>query len=406
VVYSSLILSTFRIVAVKEVRFADRSARHQVARELNALSKTQSPYIVKMLGAHLDASSECVTMVLEYVNGGSLQDFINIAKGEHLLEEPMLVNIAHDVCMALAYCHGVGMAHLDVKPSNILLSLDGTAKLADFGLARQIELNKMAATFVGTTKYLSPERIKGLEYSFPADVWGLGMCLLAAALGKYPFEEVVMQGKKNEQGVYWSLLERLQTPPMPTLPTDSFSYAARRFCNSCLALDPKQRPKASELAVDAWFAIREDPPPLPLAGSGKAGLRKNDAAIMVLGEVCDAIVRELMRSGSQVVNIDAQLVTNLGAQLGLSDSEVRLALEATANRQMASTPLSNTLKSSVFAGGGLGGNKEHEESSHRSVGSSGMIVTPPFSPEGGGAGGSVRSMSPLMESAAGGGDYA
>jgi len=224
VVYSALILSTFRIVAVKEVRFGDRSARHQVVRELKALSRTQNPYIVKMLGAHLDPSSECVAMVLEYINGGSLQDFINVARGEKIMAERMLVNIAHDVTCALAYCHDMGMAHLDVKPSNILLSLDGTAKVADFGLARQIDLNKMAATFVGTTKYLSPERLRcvvfrffflfvdyvpkkinpcilsrGGEYSFPADIWGLGMCLLAAALGKYPFDDLVGAGTKNEQ---------------------------------------------------------------------------------------------------------------------------------------------------------------------------------------------------------------
>jgi len=324
VVYSALVLSTFQIVAVKEVRFGDRSARHQVVRELNALSRTSSPYIVRMLAAHLDTTAECVALVLEYINGGSLQDFINFAKGATLLAEPVLTNIAHDVTCALAYIHDeMNIVHLDVKPSNILLSLDGTAKLADFGLARQIEINKMAATFVGTTKYLSPERLRGGEYSFSADVWGLGMCLLAAALGKYPFDSALTG--RNEQGVYWSLLEKLEKDPLPTLPTDSFSFAARRFCNSCLALDPARRPTANQLMGDAWFEHRTE------VAVKKTALTR-EASILVLGEVCESIVKYLAKSGTTFVNMDPRLVANLAAQVGLSEPEVRLAFRATAER--------------------------------------------------------------------------
>jgi serine/threonine protein kinase len=308
-----------------------------VLQELKALVKMDSPHVVKMLGAHLDASSECVAMVLEYVNGGSLQDFIHVARGERILPESALANIARDISRALAYCHGLNMLHLDVKPSNILLGLDGTAKLADFGLARQMDMNKKAATFVGTTKYLSPERLRGEEYSFPADVWGLGLCLLTAALGEYPFDSKdAKRSEQNEQGVYWSLLERLEKSSMAQLPHELFSTQATEFCAACMELDPALRPTALALCDSAWFEGRSEARRLEKRP-------RKDAAIAVLAEVCDAIVKALGKMHTSEVNVETGLVLNLARQLSVSEEEVRLALEASAARLSAQTPVESVL---------------------------------------------------------------
>ena len=92
---------------------------------------------------------------------------------------------------------------------------------------------------------------------------------------------------------------------------------------------------------------------------------KREAAILVLGEICEAIVKYLSKTNTTFVSIDQQLVENLAMQMGLSNVEIRVALESTAARQSANTPLSATLKSSMHSLSSMYGNR----------------ATPPYTPD-------------------------
>lgn len=78
--------------------------------------------------------------------------------------------------------------HRDLKPDNILINTSGDIKLTDFGISKTME-NTLAlcATFVGTATYMSPERINGDDYSFPSDVWSMGIILYEMVTKTYPY---------------------------------------------------------------------------------------------------------------------------------------------------------------------------------------------------------------------------
>mmetsp|Transcript_9173 Transcript_9173/g.18164 ORF Transcript_9173/g.18164 Transcript_9173/m.18164 type:complete len:123 (+) Transcript_9173:71-439(+) len=98
----------------------------------------------------------------------------------------------------LAYLHHENTLHRDIKPANVLVSSSGRVKLADFGIVSQKsqqsesddDENNMNVTVIGTTRYMSPERLRGKPYAMSSDVWSLGLVLLECVLGKSPFEDV------------------------------------------------------------------------------------------------------------------------------------------------------------------------------------------------------------------------
>ncbi|CAN0475795.1 unnamed protein product, partial [Ectocarpus sp. 8 AP-2014] len=126
----------------------------------------------------------------------------------------------------------------------------GSLQIADFGLARTLGTNPRqllhrARTFVGTTTYMSPERINGDEYSYSADVWSLGMMMLTTALGRLPFE--------TNKG-YWGVLHCIRDADAPSLPADGpWSSEFREFLRLCLEKNPERRPTCSALMETAFI---------------------------------------------------------------------------------------------------------------------------------------------------------
>ena len=153
----------------------------------------------------------------------------------------------------------------------MLLDARGAALLADFGVAAAVGDGSVAActTFLGTAAYLAPERARGGAYSFPADVWALGLTLLEAATGKHPYDV---------SGGPLALLLALADDPSPRVPpgargVDGVVYSSdlADFVAACLEKDPMARPTAAALArhrfITRWSGRTDavpSAPPLPL----------------------------------------------------------------------------------------------------------------------------------------------
>jgi mitogen-activated protein kinase kinase len=158
------------------------NTRKQILRELQIMHDCSSRYIVSFYGAYLQDPHIC--MCMEFMDKGSLD---TIYKKFGPIPEQILGKIAFAVVKGLTYLYEVHkIMHRDVKPSNILLNSSGQIKICDFGVSGEL-INSVADTFVGTSTYMSPERISGDPYSVKSDVWSLGITLVELAIGRFPF---------------------------------------------------------------------------------------------------------------------------------------------------------------------------------------------------------------------------
>ena len=158
-----------------------------------------------------------------------MQDFVE--RGG-TTDEKAIACLGRQVATGLKHVHGKGYAHRDVKPSNILLERSGIAKLADFGIASKCDNEASTRTFVGTAQYMSPERIRGDAYTTAADVWGLGVSLLAVVRGSAPFGSQEKKTRTRSTGGSWARSSRRRRRPCllsgPSLPEVVWRRVSRR----------------------------------------------------------------------------------------------------------------------------------------------------------------------------------
>jgi eukaryotic-like serine/threonine-protein kinase len=187
-----------RHVALKRLTgraFADVDARNRILREARAVAKVHHPGIAAIFDVVEDA--ETVWIVMEYVPGETLAH--RLRQGRVPLRQA--IDIGVQIAEALADAHAHGVLHCDLKPSNVLLTPDGKAKLLDFGLARQpaysspteetrrkSETDQVVRGLAGTAGYLPPERLSGAPADERGDIYSLGVVLFELLTGRRPFD--------------------------------------------------------------------------------------------------------------------------------------------------------------------------------------------------------------------------
>ncbi|XP_040012365.1 serine/threonine-protein kinase ULK1a [Xiphias gladius] len=162
-----------------------------LGKEIKILKELKHENIVRLLD--YQEMGGCVYLVMEYCNGGDLAEYLH-SKGT--LSEDTIRVFLQQIAQAMKVLQSKGILHRDLKPQNILLchpegrkssSVKTCIKIADFGFARHLQTNTMAATLCGSPMYMAPEVIMSQNYDAKADLWSIGTIVYQCLTGKAPF---------------------------------------------------------------------------------------------------------------------------------------------------------------------------------------------------------------------------
>lgn len=182
-----------RRVALKTIQlganqFPDETAANEfyvrLQREAEVSGSLQHPSIVTLYEVGY-ADSRVSYLAMEWIEGETLLALLKRLKPVPVVT---VIQIAEDLLRGLAHAHEKSVIHRDIKPANILITTDGTAKIADFGIARPVDSSMTGAgALIGTPNYMAPEQILGKTPSTKADVFSLGVVLYEMLTGIKPF---------------------------------------------------------------------------------------------------------------------------------------------------------------------------------------------------------------------------
>ena len=227
------------LVAIKSINIYFKDRRKQLENDLVALDGFDSPYLVKYFGAYY--VEDRVKIVMELMDLKSARSIIDHGVA---VPEQVLCSLTHAVLCGLDYLHSVKqVCHRDIKPDNILFNTLGQIKLSDFGICKALDSDAKCHSFVGTIKYMSPERVMKSEYGLPGDVWSLGLTVFELATGYFPYA--------NTDNILAQLDNLNQQPPR--LPSQH-SPELVDFVDCCLQIEPSQRATVPQLLGHPWFA--------------------------------------------------------------------------------------------------------------------------------------------------------
>ena len=241
-VYKARDILLDRTVAVKilhEQFKRDTEFIQKFHREAQAAAKLSHPNIVNIYDVGVMGDDHYI--VMEYVPGSTLKD--RIRQEGHLSVEDAL-RVAKDIASALAHAHANNLVHCDIKPHNILMMPDGSAKVADFGIARAVTESTMTYTgnVVGSVHYFSPEQAKGTMITPRSDVYALGVVLYEMLTGQLPFT--------GETPVSIAMKHLQEQPRSVRQLDESIPPVVEAIVARAMQKDANMRPSSSELVQD------------------------------------------------------------------------------------------------------------------------------------------------------------
>ncbi|XP_010849592.1 PREDICTED: serine/threonine-protein kinase 10 isoform X1 [Bison bison bison] len=239
-VYKAKNKETGALAAAKVIETNSEEELEDYIVEIEILATCDHPYIVKLLGAYYYDGK--LWIMIEFCPGGAVDAImLELDRG---LTEPQIQVVCRQMLEALTFLHGKKIIHRDLKAGNVLMTLEGDIRLADFGVsAKNLKTLQKRDSFIGTPYWMAPEVVmcetmKDTPYDYKADIWSLGITLIEMAQIEPPHHEL------NPMRV---LLKIAKSDPPTLLSPSKWSAEFRDFLKTALDKNPETRPSAAQL---------------------------------------------------------------------------------------------------------------------------------------------------------------
>ncbi|MFC1705641.1 protein kinase [Planctomycetota bacterium] len=275
VVYRGVQEALERPVAVKTIRsgaHAEEASRKRFFAEARIVARMNHPNVAQVFDAGYDSEADLAYIVMEYIEGESLQDRFE-RKGK--LPPDEVVELTKGIADGLSMAHSRGLVHRDIKPDNVLLDEYGIPKIVDFGVAKDLRGSSNLTNpgrILGTPIYLSPEACRGRKIDGRADLYSLGVLMFKVLTSEPPFDG---------EDVYAILLSHVNDrPPRPRSLEPEIPPRLEEIILKLLEKEPHRRFQSGDELIDALDGLSDDTERRRRGSSGRLrglfGLRRED----------------------------------------------------------------------------------------------------------------------------------